>query len=88
MKSAFLIAGAALAAAGLIWNIIDAVLCRRRVRKKAEDAVSAMVKDKKVTISGIKAAVETIALREAGRASLPYVLTAAGLGLVIVSLSI
>lgn len=88
MKFAFLVAGAALAAAGLVWNIIDAALCRRRVHKKAEDAVSAMVKDKKVTISGIKTAVETIACREAGRASLPHLLTTLGLGLVIVSLSI
>ena len=88
MNTALLISGIVLAAVGAAWNVAEIALSRRRIRGKTEDTLGEMVRQKEVTMDGIKQMTERIAARESLRASAPYLPMLAGLLLVILSLAI
>ena len=86
MNTVFLIVGIVLAAAGSAWNAVEIFLTRRRIRKRTDEALDKMMRQKKVTREGVKELTERIAGTEATRAALPAIPMLAGLCCIIFSL--
>ncbi len=85
MKLAFLIAGAVLAGGGAVWNVVEAILARRRVKASVDAGTRELVRQKNVTLESVKTLAETVADGELRRAALPWLVLSLGLVLVIVS---
>ena len=100
MKLAFLIAGAVLAGGGAVWNVVEAILARRRVKASVDAGTRELVRQKNVTLESVRGARWTVievnllppSLVEARaeRAKIPFLIAAGvliSLGLVLVIVS-
>lgn len=86
MNTVLLIVGIVLAAGGALWNVAEIFLSRSRIRKKTDEALGEMVRQKKVTRDGVKELTERLAAAEATRAALPVLPMLAGLCCIVLSL--
>ena len=86
MNTVLLVVGIVLAAAGALWNAAEIFLSRSRIRKRTDEALGEMVRQKKVTREGVKELTERIAEAESEHAALPAIPMLAGLLCIILSL--